>query len=248
VTSVQTEIGRERSGTGRLSLLSGLLTDALASVTVPGQAPLVLDCGGGSGAYAVPLAAVGADVTVVDISADALATLRRRADEAGVSARVHAAQGDVESLVDLVARASFDLVLAHGILEAVDRIDETFDGIAAAVRPGGLISVLVGNPLASVLARALAGEPAVALQELRGLDTAGPRIGPDTVQRLCMRAGLVVESRHGIGVFSDLVPGSALDAPGAREVLAQLDAEAAARSPFADLAGRIHLLLRRPLD
>jgi hypothetical protein len=30
--------------------------------------------------------------------------------------------------------------------------------------------------------------------------------------------------------------------------LAQLDAEAAARSPFADLAGRIHLLLRRPLD
>lgn len=243
---MQTDIGRERSGTGRRSLVLGLLTGALASVTAPGRSPLVLDCGGGSGAYAVPLAGAGADVTVVDISADALATLRRRADEAGVSARVHAAQGDVEALAEVVGAASFDLVLAHGILDALDRIDETFDGIAAAVRPGGLISVLVANPLASIVARALAGEPALALQELRELDTAGARMGPDTVQELCLRAGLVIEARHGIGVFSDLVPGAGLDEPGARDALAQLDAEAAARAPFAELAGRSHLLVRRP--
>ena len=40
--------------------------------------------------------------------------------------------------------------------------------------------------------------------------------------------------------------GAALDVPGAREAVRLLDAEAAARSPFADLAGRIHLLVRRP--
>lgn len=243
---MQTDTGRERSGTGRLGLISRLLADALTSVTVAGRPPLVLDCGGGSGAYAVPLAVTGADVTVVDISADALATLNLRADEAGVSTSVHAVPGDVESLGDLVQAAHFDVVLAHGILDAVDRIDVTFTGIAAAVRPGGLISVLVANPLASVMARALSGEPAAALQELRDLDTVTTRVGPDTVQQLCRRAGLVVEARHGIGVFSDLVPGAALDAPGAREALARLDAEAAARSPFADLAGRIHLLVRRP--
>ena len=41
----------------------------------------VLDVGGGSGMFAVPLARLGHDVTVVDPSADALATLRRRADD-----------------------------------------------------------------------------------------------------------------------------------------------------------------------
>ncbi|HEV7204396.1 MAG TPA: methyltransferase domain-containing protein [Jatrophihabitans sp.] len=243
---MQTELGRERSGTGRLALMARLLTGALASVSTPGRAPTVLDCGGGSGAYAVPLAASGADVTVVDISADALATLRRRADETGVSASVHAVNGDVERLADHISD-QFDLVLAHGILDAVDAVEETFAAMAGAVRPGGLISVLVANPFASVMARALAGEPALALQELRDLDAGvGPGIGPDTVDRLCRAAGLTVESRHGIGVFSDLVPGASLDAPGAREALARLDTEAADRPPFADLAGRIHLLVRRP--
>jgi hypothetical protein len=47
-------------------------------------------------------------------------------------------------------------------------------------------------------------------------------------------------------VFSEFVPGSALDAPGAREVLDQLEAEAAARTPFVDVASRVHLLARRP--
>ena len=71
-------------------------------------------------------------------------------------------------------------------------------------------------------------------------------MGPAVVQRLCDSAGLRVEARHGIGVFSDLVPGSALDAPGARDALDALDAEAADRAPFADLAARVHLLARRP--
>jgi S-adenosylmethionine-dependent methyltransferase len=246
LADVHVEMGRDRSGTGRLGLISRLLADALHTVSAPGRTPALLDCGGGSGTYAVPLAVAGADVTVVDISADALATLSRRAAEAGVAHLVHPLQGDVEALSDLVGSGGFDLVLAHGILEAVDQVAPTFAGITAAARPGGLISVLVGNPAASVMARALAGEPAVALAELHELDSQSARIGPDAVQHLCLAAGLVVEARHGIGVFSDLVPGSALDAPGALDALEQLDADAAGRSPFAEIAGRVHLLVRRP--
>ncbi len=233
-------------GAGRLGLISRLLTDALHSVTVADQVPALLDCGGGSGTYAVPLAVAGADVTVVDISADALATLSRRAAEAGVAAAVHPLQGDVETLAELVGAARFDLVLAHGILESVDHVEATLNEIAAAVRPGGLISILVGNPVAAIIARALAGEPAVAQAEFEELDSAAARLGPDAVLELCLAAGLRLEARHGIGIFSDLVPGSALDAPGARDALEQLDAAAAARSPFADIAGRVHLLVRRP--
>jgi SAM-dependent methyltransferase len=241
---VQVDIGRER--TGRLGLMSRLLTDALHSVTRPGAVPMLLDCGGGSGTYAVPLAVLGAQVTVIDISADALATLARRAAEAGVGGSVRPVQGDVENLADVAEPGRFDLVLAHGILESVDDPEAAFAAITASARPGGIVSVLVGNPVAAVLARALAGEPAAALAELREIDAPAGRVGPTAIERLAEAAGLVVEARHGIGVFSDLVPGSALDAPGARDALDRLDAEAADRFPFADIASRVHLLLRRP--
>jgi SAM-dependent methyltransferase len=155
-------------------------------------------------------------------------------------------QGDVEALGGLLDGRQFDLVLAHGILEAVDDVRAAFTGISERVRPGGFMSVVVTNPAASVIARALAGEPDAALTELHELAAVAARIGPDVVQQLCRAAGLVVEARHGIGVFSDLVPGSALDQPGARDALDRLDADAAGRSPFAEIAARVHLLVRRP--
>src|SRR3954465_3645742 len=102
--------------------MSRLLAQALTSVTRPGAAPAVLDCGGGSGTYAVPLAGLGAEGTVVDISAAALAPPARRAGGAGVGQLVHPVQGDVEALGDLVEPGRFDLVLAHGILESVDAV------------------------------------------------------------------------------------------------------------------------------
>ncbi|MEO9138083.1 MAG: class I SAM-dependent methyltransferase [Jatrophihabitans sp.] len=240
-----TDTHHDRPGTGRLGLVVGLLCDALGNGSEPGSRLQVLDCGGGSGAYSVPLAEFGADVTVVDLSADALATLRRRAEEAGVSASVTAIAGDVEALAGLVRPGGYDAVLAHGILDAVDQVESTFAAMAEAVRPGGLMSVLVGNPIASVLARALAGDPAAALAELRGLDAA-ESVDAAVIATLAARFGLIVEARHGIGVFSDLVPGAAGDTAAGRAALAALDVEAAGRLPFAELAGRIHLLLRRP--
>jgi len=232
---------------GRAGLVGELLRQALSSVkSGSAVAPAVLDCGGGSGRYAVPLAAAGAAVTVVDTSVDALATLRRRAGEAGVADRITAVQGDVEALADIVTIGSFDIVLAHGILEVAEAMPATFGAIAATVRPGGLLSVLVVNPAATVLARAFAGDLSAAERELALLDADLDRAGPAAMQRLCHEHGLIIEQLHGIGVFSDLVPGSALDLPGARDALARLDAACAQRSPFAEIAGRVHLLARRP--
>jgi 2-polyprenyl-3-methyl-5-hydroxy-6-metoxy-1,4-benzoquinol methylase len=225
---------------GRIGLVDALLADAVRSFTDPH----VLDCGGGSGRFAVPLAVDGATVTVVDVSIDALATLRLRAAEAGAADRVVGVQGDVDALADAIGDESFDLVLAHGILEVVESLPRSFAAIAAAVRPDGLLSVLVSNPVAAVLARALAGDLGGAERELALLEAGLP--GPEEVQRLCAESGLVVEQVHGIGVFRDLVPGAALDAPGARDALARVEEACAQRRPFAEIAGRVHLLARRP--
>jgi SAM-dependent methyltransferase len=231
---------------GRNRLVWDVLAGALDGVEAQGHGPRVLDCGGGSGTFAVPLAHAGATVTVVDISADALATLRRRAEEAGVAESVVPVQADVEALSDALGDATFDLVLAHGVLEAVDSLPTAFDAIAAAVRNGGLLSVLVGNPVAAVLARALGGDLAGALTELHALDASFGPPGPAAVHALVRASGLLVEQVHGVGVFAELVPGSALDSPGAAEALARLEAETSGRSPFSDIAARVHVLARRP--
>ncbi|MDP9116154.1 MAG: methyltransferase domain-containing protein [Actinomycetota bacterium] len=231
----------------RQRLVWQVLTQSLDSVTDGSSAPSVLDCGGGTGSLAVPLAQVGATVTVLDISVDALATLHRRSVEAGVADRVTPVQGDIEALREVVAAESFDLVLVHGTLEDVDDVQATFAEVVATVRPGGLLSVLVNNPVASVLARALAGELVEALDELHELDSSSAHpAGPEVVRQLCLQAGLIVEQTQGVGVFTELVPGSALEAPGAAEALVALEVHGAARVPFVDIASRVHTLARRP--
>jgi SAM-dependent methyltransferase len=117
----------------------------------------VLDVGGGTGGFAVPLAGAGHQVTVVDPSPDALAALQRRAAEAGVAGSVRAEQGDAGALVAVVGTGTADLVLCHGVLEYVDDPGAALQDALEVLRPGGLLSLLVAQRLGALLARALAG-------------------------------------------------------------------------------------------
>jgi S-adenosylmethionine-dependent methyltransferase len=211
----------------------------------------VVDVGGGTGGFAVPLAQAGHDVTVVDASPDALAALTRRAAEAGVPDRVHAVQGDADSLAGLIAPGTADLVLCHNVLEVVDSPAEAAAALAATLRRGGAASVLVANRAAAVLVRAMGGHLDVAAALLDDPDgRAGER---DTLRRrfdiesataLLGKVGLPVEEVHGVRVVADLVPGAVLE----REhgALAEFELATASRSPYRDVASQLHLLARRP--
>ena len=138
-------------------------------------------------------------------------------------------------------------MLAHGVLDAVDAVPATFAALVAAMRPGGLLSLLVANPLAAVMARAVVGEPAQALAELRSLDSGRAEVDPDSVVALCDGAGLRGRgaARHRLllrpraRVRRSTRPARARPSPNSTP-------SAAGRPPFADLAARIHLLARRP--
>ncbi|GIF48577.1 2-polyprenyl-3-methyl-5-hydroxy-6-metoxy-1,4-benzoquinol methylase [Asanoa ferruginea] len=213
----------------------------------------ILDVGGGTGGFAVPLAEAGHRVTVVDASPDALAALNRRANEAGVAPRVRAVQGDGDALAGLVTPGTVDLVLCHAVLEVVDDPAGVVAAIAAALRPGGAASVLVASRAAAVLARATGGHLAAAAALLADPDgRTGPRdllrrrYDADGATDLLRGAGLTVEGIHGVRVVADLVPAAAADAD--PRTLLDLELAAAARPPYRDIAAQLHLLARRPAD
>jgi S-adenosylmethionine-dependent methyltransferase len=211
----------------------------------------VLDAGGGTGGFAVPLAELGHKITVVDSSPDALAALERRAAEAGVAVR--ALQGDADELPDLVGEDSADLVLCHSVLEYVADPAAAVAAVASVVRLGGVISVLAAGRLAAVLHRALAGHFDDARQALTAADGTWGRHDPmprrfslDEVSALLDGVGLRVGAVHGIRVVADLVGGATADGdPRAIEALVALESAAATQPALRDIATQLHVLAHR---
>jgi ubiquinone/menaquinone biosynthesis C-methylase UbiE len=228
-----------------------------ALVAEAGRARLdIVDAGGGTGGFAVPLAGLGHHVTVIDPSPDSLAAAQRRAAETEVP--LAAIQGDVADLAGVAGEESADLVLCHSVLEYVDSPADAMAAIAKVLRPGGAVSVLAASAVAAVIHRALAGRFDEARRLLSGISSGSSRAATGTaesgatrVRRFTMagavglieEAGLRAGSAHGIPVFADLVPAMFADAdPGAAEALLALEQAASAHPAFHDIATQFHIL------
>jgi 2-polyprenyl-3-methyl-5-hydroxy-6-metoxy-1,4-benzoquinol methylase len=212
------------------------------------EQPYVVDVGGGSGGWAVPLASAGCLVTVIEPNPNALATLKRRAEEEGVSRRITAVADDSDALGDHVGPGSADLVLAHGLLEVVDDPAAVMAALATAVAPAGTVSALVSNRHAAVLQRALAGrflEARLLLASADGVlpdgrDTVLRRFGTDGLRALVTAAGLEIGLIQGDGIISDSTPSAREDE------LVDFELAAATTPPLRDVASRLHVLAHRP--
>ncbi|MEU0788624.1 methyltransferase domain-containing protein [Amycolatopsis sp. NPDC005961] len=207
--------------------------------------PLVVDVGGGSGGWAVPFAAAGCRVTVVEPSPNALATLQRRAEEEGVSELITVVADDSDALGRYVEAGSADLVLAHGLLEIVDDPAAVLTALATAVAPGGAVSVLVANRHAAVLNRALSGRVGEAQRLLESADGVAPgdtvlrRYSASGLRADLEAAGLDVTLLQGDRVISDLVGGDVRE-----DELAEFERVAAGSPALRDIAGRLHAVAR----
>lgn len=213
---------------------------------------LVVDVGGGTGGFAVPLAEAGHRVTVVDSSPDALASLVRRAADAGVGESVTAVQGDGERLTELVPAGGVDLVLCHSLLEIVDSPARVLAAVAGALRPDGAASVLVANRVAAVLGRAMTGHldaAAAVCADPSGRagpgDTLRRRFGVGEITDLLTAAGLAVAQIHGVRVLADLITASIAEAD--PETLLALEHQLSTEPPYRDIAAQLHVLARRPV-
>ncbi|WP_214413598.1 methyltransferase domain-containing protein [Sphaerisporangium fuscum] len=211
----------------------------------------IVDAGGGTGGFAVPLAELGHGVTVVDPSPDSLAALERRAAEAGVS--VKGIQGDAADLRELLEPGCADLVLCHSVLEYVEDPASALAAVAGLLRPGGMISVLAANPVATAIHRSLTGhfdEARQALADPSGRwgehDPTPRRFSGEALAGLLSAAGFTPGEVRGVRIFADLVPGRLLDGvPGAAQALIELEQAAADHPVLRDIATQLHLFGHR---
>jgi S-adenosylmethionine-dependent methyltransferase len=249
--------GSEEDGVAGTPVVRDVLQAVVSAlVAETGRAQLdVVDAGGGTGGFAVPLASQGHTVTVVDPSPDSLAAAQRRAAEAGVPLR--AVQGDVADLAAVAGEKNADLVLCHSVLEYVDSPPAAMAAIASVLRPGGAVSVLVASAVGAVIHRALAGRFDDARRLLAGIGAgSGPAAegsgpAPTRTRRFTLagvtglieEAGLRPEGALGIRVFTDLVPRVVADAdPGAAEALQALEQAVSVHPAFHDYAAQFHIL------
>src|SRR4051794_34094067 len=230
---------------------TAVVWDVLRPVLAAGALDIV-DAGGGTGGFAVPMAVLGHRVTVVDPNPDALAALERRAAEAGVSGR--GVQADADDLLAVVGPDSADLVLCHSVLEYVDDSATAMAALTGTVRPGGRLSVLVSGRLAAVLHRAVGGQfedARSALTDPLGRwgdrDPVPRRFTRESLTDLATEAGLADLQIHGVRIFTDLVSSGLVDAdPEAAQALIELEAAASTHPVLRDLATQLHLLATRP--
>jgi S-adenosylmethionine-dependent methyltransferase len=203
----------------------------------------VIDLGGGTGGVATALAALGHQVRVIDPSPDALASLDRRAAEAGLLGQISGDQGDATDLVAMVGEQSADVVVCHRVLEVVDSPADALSAMAAVLRTGGVLSLLVSQRHAVVLSQALAGQLALARRTYA--DPA--RFDHDRVVDLVQAAGFHILATHGIGAIADHVAEAVIEAEAsAYAELVALESAVSQDAAFRALAPSVHVFAEMP--
>lgn len=203
----------------------------------------ILDVGGADGLDARMLAGLGHTVTVLD-PAEAMVA---RARDAGLTA-------EVGGLDDLPGRSPVDVVLCHYVLQC--RPDEAHDLrlLADAVRPGGLVSVVLPNPDHRVLTTFLRDGPDAALAELGSgtartltFDTQMRKISLPRIEEVLTDLGLDIVTVHGGRIVGDLLQGNEIKHdPDFYASWERLELALAEREPYRRLGQFYGVLARRP--
>jgi len=225
---------------GRVRL--DLVLERLNHVLSPPPAR-ILDAGGGTGAFAIPLAQIGYDLTVADQSADWLEHARQKADAAGVT--VELINTGLESLTD-ADLGPFDAILCHAVLMYVEDPVSVLRTLRSLALPGAILSLVEKNRDGIALRPGLQGNYAEArrlLTERRSVGRLGVENSAYSVgEWLTMLddAGWTAEDWVGIRLFSDHAPDS-LDAD-AYAALLNLERAAGAMDPYRQVSRLVHAL------
>lgn len=241
-------MGEVRRHSRPRSVADALLVDRLSAQLADWQAGrgladyVVTDLGGGTGTLAMSLAEAGHRVTVVDPSLDALASLQRRTAERGLGDRLRGIQGDAGNLIELLGAASTDVMVCHRTLEVIDEPSAALATMATALRPGGVLSVVVPQRRAAVISQALQGHIGAALEAIDDPS----RFDLDDVLSMITEAGFLITEIEGIGVLSHHVPAAMIESePRLADQLYELESRLSRDPAFRAIAAWAHIFATR---
>ena len=257
--SARTEAWQGWQGSPWGRLRYAVVRETTARATADLRGPLrVLDVGGGDGADSISMAVDGHQVTVLDFAPELLEQAERAAAAQGVADHVRTVCADLDSLlagpVEEIARASFDVVLCHNVLQYRSDVPATVRLLVSLVRVGGLLSVMAPNPAMDVLAAAVRrmdperAEEVLDAPTIRGetFDHDMRRLEAEEVEEALTESGCEVERRFGIRCVMDLIADDARKAePAFYAQLRDLELRLCEREPFLRTARFWQLAARR---
>jgi len=121
---------------------------------LPPPGGCILDAGGGTGRWAIPLARMGFRVTLVDVSAGMLEVARRKVEAEGLAGRVDIRRMDICAMQDL-PDGYFDLSMAQGDpLSYCGDPDRATSELARVTRSNGYVIASVDSRIQAIGAMA----------------------------------------------------------------------------------------------
>ncbi len=202
----------------------------------------VLDAGGGTGSYAIPLAKRGYRVCLLDFSSRMLAIAREKIErlDASLVERIELRQASVREIGGLFQPQDFDLILCHTLLEYVPDPLDLIRVLAGVLKPGGLISLLLTNPYADTVRCALVKQDlrqaysalggSVSSADLFGLSR---RISPmKLVDQTMAEIGIKALARYGVRTLADYLPSERLADAGFFSQLLELETAIGRLHPY----------------
>ena len=224
---------------------------------LPPPPATVLDVGGGGGHQSFPLAQAGYDVTVLDPSPAMLDKARERLPGLTEDARerVRFVEADGEKAEEAVDGQRFEAVLCHGVLGYIEQPEPLIDQLCRCAAPGGIVSIMTGNALATAVQPAMEQrwDDALAAFDTRtGIGVLGVRGRADTVEEvseLLRGRGVEPIRWYGVWLFVDWLEfsGADLDPSDSEQVAATaaVELEASRRDPYRQLSRVFHLVGRK---
>ncbi len=210
----------------------------------------ILDAGGGTGFYSVPLATRNHDITILDKSSNMLEIAESKAFKLGVANRVRTILGDMQKIEQ--PDESFDVVLCPLALCHVDSPSEALAQFSRVLRRNGMLSLIVENKMFFSISEAFKGNITEALKRFREerLFVTMPRLGTlRTFERselltLLKRANLKPVRTMGLRIISDYLLYAQKSPPQNLETFKELEF-LLSRSPDWNSIGRFFFIISK---
>lgn len=162
----------------RLQYVRDLAARHFGASSKPLAGRSILDLGCGGGLVSAPLARMGAKVTAIDASEEAIGAARAYAAQAGLDIDFRCTTA--EAMVD--QGAAFELVTALEIVEHVADVKAFLAAAAALVKPGGLLVLSTINRTPKARALAIVGAERILKWAPEGAHDYDKLVTPDEIR------------------------------------------------------------------